>query len=68
MVTKLRIWKSLDNDIEEILRVQEKEFPKKTNVKLNAQLLLDSERDKESPKVIDDLDIADEDILILELL
>ena len=64
MVSLMRIWKSSTNDFEEI-QGWEKKYKNYTQAKIEANCILSSDEDKK--KVIEDLDLAEEDILIIEL-
>lgn len=64
MVAELRIWKSLTSDLGEIA-AWDKKYKNYTQVKIEAVCLLASKDDFE--KVIEDLDMAEEDILLAEL-
>jgi hypothetical protein len=63
MVGKLRIWKSLTNNIEEIIEL-DKKVKNYTAVKIDALPLNITEESK--GQLIEDADIADDDILIIE--
>jgi hypothetical protein len=64
MITDIRLWKSLTNNIEDIQQNVDKKFKNYTHVKIDATPLNITEEDKNKP--IEDANIADDDIIIVE--
>ena len=64
MITEIRLWKSLTNNVDEIKTNVDKKYKNYTAVKIDANPLNISEEDKN--KTIEDANIADDDIVIVE--
>lgn len=64
MITDVRLWKSLINNVEEIQKNVDKKYKNYTHVKIDATPLNISETDKN--KTIEDANIADDDIIVVE--
>lgn len=65
ILSELRLWKSLINNVEEIQQNVDKKYKNYTHVKIDAVPLNITETDKN--KAIEDANIADDDIVIVEI-
>jgi maltose-binding protein MalE len=63
IITTVRLWKSLTNNMDDIMEV-DKKFKNSTSIKVNATIL--NLTDSELKKFIEEINIADEDIIIVE--
>lgn len=64
MVTKMRLWRSLTNQLEEI-KEYDKKYKNFTSAKIDAVCLNVNEAEKN--KLIEDMSVAEEDFIIVEL-
>ena len=64
LITKCRLWKSLTNQLNEIKDL-DKKYKNYTSVKIDGICLNVHEQDRN--KLIEDLDLAEEDIIIVEM-
>jgi hypothetical protein len=63
IITATRLWKSLTNNMDDIMEV-DKKFKNSTSIKVNAVILNLTENDLK--KFIEEVNIADEDIMLVE--